>query len=546
MNLEDFTPEQAVAYWLKIYGGDSVSPAGLLCDRHAQIPDRIALFYEDANGNASKWTFRELRDLSAKMAGFLKSIGIGKGDRVAALLPKTPELVITTLAVWRLGAVYVPLFTAFGPDAIDYRIRDNGTRLIVAHPAHRHKLNQMASYRKGEISVITVADEKGRGIEKGDYSFWAELERANPLKEPVQVSGDDLMILLYTSGTTGSPKGVEVPVRALASFESYMRYGLDLRETDMYWNMADPGWAYGLYYNLIGPLLVGKSTLFFNASFSPTDIYRIMEKYRVTNFASAPTAYRAMKAAGPDAAKKYRFDIRTASSAGEPLNPEVIAWFDSLWGVPVHDHYGQTEMGMGANNHHSPAQKGLLKPGSMGISMPGIRMVIVDDEGREKPPGNDGHFAVDRFHSPAFWFRRYWNDAERTCGKFLADGRYYLTGDTVSMDTDGYFFFSGRSDDIILSAGYRIGPFEIESALLKHDAVVEAAAVGIPDELRGEIVKAYVVVKPGFLPSDALAEELKNAVKTGLSAHEYPRIIEFVETLPKTPSGKIQRFLLRQ
>ncbi|MGC8493262.1 MAG: AMP-binding protein [Syntrophobacteraceae bacterium] len=545
MAMTSMKPEEAVQSWLKEYGANGVSPAHFLCDRHASIPEKIALFYEDATGQTLKLTFWELRDLSAKMAGLLQSLGIRKGDRVAVLLPKTPELLVTALAVWRLGAVYVPLFTAFGPDAIDLRAGDSGAKVVVTNATHRPKLKEAACCREGKIQIITVTEANG-ALEPGDHSFWSELEAAAPVETPVPVNGDDMMIMLYTSGTTGSPKGVEVPVKALAAFHAYMEFGLDIREDDMYWNMADPGWAYGLYYNAIGPLLVGKSTLFFNAPFGAPEIFRVLSKYRVTNFASAPTAYRALKAESEKVAGKFSLHLRVASSAGEPLNPEVIEWSKKVLGVAIYDHYGQTELGMSANNHHRSDLERPIRMGSMGHSMPGFRMTVVDQEGREVEPGREGIFAVDVQNSPLFWFRGYWNDEARTAEKFVANRRYCLAGDSVSMDPDGYFYFSGRTDDIILCAGYRIGPFEVESALLKHPAVAEAAVVGKPDALRLETIKAFVALKPGRIGTDELAEELKTFVKTHLSAHQYPREVEFVDQLPKTPSGKVQRFLLRK
>lgn len=325
-----------------------------------------------------------------------------------------------------------------------------------------------------------------------------------------------------------------------------MRWGLDLQEEDFFWNLADPGWAYGLYYGLIGPLLLGKGTLFYNAPFDPDAAYRILQKYRVTNFAAAPTAYRALRAAGASADTRRKLSLRVASSAGEPLNPELIAWAREHLGVPIHDHYGQTELGMVVNNHHAAGLVRPLRPGSMGHPMPGFRVVVASPAGEELGPGQEGQLAVDTRQSPLFWFRGYHADPERTAERFTGDGRYYLTGDAARMDADGYVFFSGRADDIILTAGYRVGPFEVESALMAHPAVAEAAAVGKPDELRGEVVKAYVVLKPGFTPSVELAAELSQFVKSSLSAHAYPREVEFVPELPKTPSGKIQRFLLRR
>ncbi len=546
MAMTRLTPDESRQAWLKKFGGSGISAAHLLCDRHSEDPEKVALFYEDAEGQTLQYTFAELRDLSSKMAGFLESIGIGKGDRVSALLPKTPELLITALAVWRLGAVYLPLFTAFGPDAVDYRVANSGTRVVVTNAVQRPKLSDTETCRSGNMKVVTVTDEQGKGIEEGDYDFRNELERASPKEEPTQVTGDDLMIMLYTSGTTGNPKGVEVPLKALASFQAYMEFGIDLREDDIYWNMADPGWAYGLYYNVVGPLLMGKSILFFDAPFTAGDIFRVLSKYRVTNFASAPTAYRALKAAGEAVAGQYPVNLRVASSAGEPLNPEVIKWSEMTWGIPIHDHFGQTELGMVVNNHHRTDLQKPLKPGSMGRSMPGFRMVVLDDRGIEVEPENEGILAVDIDNSPLYWFRGYWMNKEKTRDKYAGDGRYCRAGDTVSMDGDGDFYFSGRSDDIILCAGYRIGPFEVESALLKHPAVSEAAVVGSPDELRGQTIHAFVATMPGTVADENLADELKAFVKKHLAAHQYPRVVEFVEELPKTPSGKIQRFLLRK
>jgi acetyl-CoA synthetase len=538
--------DELVQSWLQEYSTGASNAAYFVCDRHAPIPEKVALFYENAQGETAKWTFKEFMEASTKMAGFLKSIGIGKGDRVGVMLPKTPELIICALATWRLGAVYLPLFTAFGPDAIDYRVIDSDTRVVVTNAANRPKLGQTSAYRDGKVAAITCCEAHGMGIEKGDYCFWHEVESADTKTKPAELSGEDSMILLYTSGTTGNPKGVDIPVKCLASFEAYMRFGVDLREDDTYWNIADPGWAYGLYYNLIGAMLIGKATMFFDAPFVPGEFFRIMSKYRVTNFAASPTAYRAMKATADRVAKQYPYFLRVASSAGEPLNPEVIEWSRKLWGIPIHDQFGQTELGMAANNHHLEGLKQTIKPGSMGPSMPGFRMVAVNNEGREVETGQEGQFAVDIQNSPLYWFRGYWKDDRLTQDRIVGNGRYYLAGDTVKMDEDGYFFFSGRSDDIVLSAGYRIGPFEVESALIKHPSVAEAAVVGKPDPLRGETIKAYVSLVPGALPSPELAEQLKNFVKEHLSAHEYPREIEFIEHLPKTPSGKIQRYLLRQ
>jgi len=535
--------------WLHTYTGDDVSVAGLLCDRHADGSGRIALQYEDATGNQSRLSFDELSEHSSRFAGVLRDLGIGPGDRVATLLPKTPELLITTLAIWRLGAVHVPLFTAFGPQAIAYRVVDSSTSVLVTNATYRPRVEASATGPTGEngsrapLRIVTV--ESSAPVGPSDVPFWDSLRQSAPLTPPVSIRGDDLIILIYTSGTTGNPKGVEVPARALASFEAYMRFGYDLRPDDVYWNIADPGWAYGLYYALIGPLLCGNTTLFLDAPFDADRVYQTFERYGVTNFAAAPTVYRALRAAGQREGLRDRLHVRNMSSAGEPLNPDVITWAREQLGVPIFDHYGQSEHGMLVNNHHARALQRLVQPGSMGHPMPGFRVVIVGDDSREIAPGQEGQLAVDIHESPLYWFRSYYNAPDRTAERFSTDGRYYLSGDAASCDADGYFFFSGRADDVITSAGYRIGPFEVESALVAHPAVAEAAAVGAPDPIKGEFVKAYVVLTPGRQPSDALAHELGQFVKTSLSAHMYPREIEFLEQLPKTPSGKIQRFLLR-
>ena len=527
--------------WQKTYDGPAIVVADLLCDRHAG--DSPGLIYEDAIGSEATYTYTQLRDLSGRFAAVLQSLGISRGDRVATLLPKSLALVVATLGLWRLGAAHVPLFTAFGPQAIGARVGNSAAAVIVTDTANRAKLDETDLGTPAPKIITVTSDDQLPAV--GDIDFNAALEGAEPHQAAVPVTGDELLILIYTSGTTGSPKGVEVPVKALASFEVYMRCGLDVRDDDVYWNMADPGWAYGLFYALAGPLLLGKPVLFLNAPFDVQATYGFLEKYQVTNATTAPTVFRMMRAAGQLPGDEPSLKLRLASCAGEPLNPDVVAWGSEQLGVSIHDHYGQTEGGMMVCNHHLPALKRELRPGSMGHAMPGFRIVILDGSGAELGPGQEGQIAVDTHHSPLFWFRGYYQDPERTSERFTANGRYYLTGDSASQDQDGYIAFSGRDDDIITSAGYRIGPFEPESALIAHQAVAEAAVIGIPDEVRGEIVKAFVVLKPGHSPSVELSEALRGFVQSNLSAHAYPREIEFIDQLPKTPSGKVQRFLLR-
>lgn len=504
------------------------------CDRHV-AGGGIALNWESADGRRVSYSFAEMRDAAARFAGFLTAQGIKPGDVVAGMLPRTPELLITILGTWRAGAVYQPIFTAFGPKAIEHRLGVSGARLIVTDPANRSKLDTVVA--PPPITVTRRPDDTAP-LAPGDLDFHAELAAQGTDFPPVLRRGDDLFLMMSTSGTTGLPKGVPVPLRALLSFYVYMRDAIDLRPTDRFWNIADPGWAYGLYYAVTGPLLLGHATTFYDGPFTVADTYRIIQTHGITNLAGAPTAYRLLIAAGADAAAPVKGRLRVVSSAGEPLNPEVIRWFRDHLAAPIFDHYGQTELGMVVNNHHRLRHPVL--EGSAGFAMPGYRVAVLDLDGRELPPNVPGILSIDLARSPLCWFTGYWRQETPAI-----DGGYYRTGDTVELEPGGQISFVGRSDDIITSAGYRIGPFDVESALIEHKAVVETAVIGKPDPERTEIVKAFVVLQAGVEPSEALADELKHYVKTRLSAHAYPREIAFVTQLPKTPSGKLQRFILR-
>ncbi|MGF7163045.1 acetyl-CoA synthetase [Rhodoligotrophos appendicifer] len=503
------------------------------CDRHA-LPGRIALFWEGRDGNSDTLTFIELQRRAAQFAEFLVAQGVRPGDCVAGLLPRIPELLITILGTWRAGAVYQPLFTAFGPKAIEHRLAAAETRLVVTDPANRGKLDGIPD----APPVVTVSGPKGQGIRRGDFSFWSEVEAAGETFAPVMRTGEDPFLMMFTSGTTGAPKPVSVPLKAIVAMVGYISDAVDLRAEDGFWNIADPGWAYGLYYAVTAPLALGHPTLFYEGAFTAESTYRLIRKHRITNLCGAPTAFRLLVAAGPAAAEAVKGQLRAVSSAGEPLNPEVIRWFAEHLGTTIHDHYGQTELGMVLCNHHALHHD--VHTGAAGLAVPGHRVVVVDEEGRELPPGTPGILALDRSRSPLFWFAGYRN-AETP--SFV--GEYYLSGDTVEQNDDGTISFVGRSDDVITSSGYRIGPFDVESALIEHPAVMETAVIGKPDPERTEIVKAFIVLKDRHDPSTELAEALQKHVRSRLSAHAYPREIEFVESLPKTPSGKIQRFILR-
>ena len=495
------------------------------CDRHADS-DKVALIWEGRDGRRATWTFAQLKEASSRFANLLASGGIKAGDTVAGLLPRTPELLITILGTWRIGAIYQPLFTAFGPKAVEHRIRESGARMVVTDTANSEKLD-----------TIEAAP---RRLVVGDNSddFWTQVNRQPSDFEPVLQSGEAPFLAMFTSGTTGPAKQLHVPLKAIVAFVTYMRDAVDLRPDDKFWNIADPGWAYGLYYAVTGPLAMGHSTLFYEGGFTVESTCRVVNEYGITNMAGSPTAFRLLLASRDEVEGCIKGQLRAVSSAGEPLTPEVIRWFKSGLGCTIHDHYGQTELGMVLCNHH--ALRHTVSIGAAGYAMPGHRVVVLDEQQRELEPGVPGMLALDSTRSPLLWFAGYIGARTKA---FVGD--YYLSGDTVELNEDGSISFVGRSDDVITTSGYRVGPFDVESALVEHPAVIEAAVIGKPDPERTELVKAFVVLQTGREASQALADELQKHVRQRLSAHAYPREIEFVSELPKTPSGKIQRFLLR-
>lgn len=505
--------------------------ATLCCDRYAADRSRVALRHRGLDGVTVEWTFARLAHDSARLATVLASLGVTKGDRVAGLLPRSPELLILILATWRLGAVYQPLFTAFGSKAIEYRLTEADTRLIVADQDNYPKIANLTL----SIEQIIVGADRA----SGQRDFWLMIEGEEHGHPPVPCGLDDPFLIMFTSGTTGPAKPLLVPIRAIAAFAAYMRDAVGLRPDDRLWNFADPGWAYGLYYAVTGPLALGMTTTFNQRGFDVDDAYDTIVELGITNVAGSPTAYRLLLAGGAEKAARVKGQLRAVSSAGEPLNPEIIRWFDEHLNVSIYDHYGQTEVGMVLCNHH-----GIDHPvhiGSAGFASPGHRVVVCSPEGEELPQGQPGILALDRRASPMMWFSGYLG---RETTAFVGD--YYLSGDTVEQNEDGSISFIGRADDVITTSGYRVGPFDVESALLEHEAVMESAVIGKPDPERTEIIKAFIVLNQGYSADQPdLASSIQLYVKTRLSAHAYPREIAFVEALPKTPSGKVQRFLLR-
>lgn len=532
-------PGNRVAELLSLYGHPHASAANLLCDRHD--PSSVAFTLVGADLSSSDLTFGELRAESERFAAAMAALGVQPGDRVATLLGKSRAYVVTVMAIWRLGAVHVPLFTAFAPRAIAYRVTASNCRIIVCDASQRAKLDpgdDMPSDPRW--TIVTTGARDARSLAYGEL-----MARDLPPVAPAVLGGDGPIVQIYTSGTTGTPKGVLVPLRAVASFHIYMEYGLGLSRDDVFWNAADPGWAYGLYFAVIAPLATVTRSILLNAGFSAETTFEVLRRHSVTNFAAAPTVFRSLRASALQPSSPLA--LRRASSAGEPLTPEVNDWSLATLGVAVHDHYGQTEAGMLINNHHHPALRRELNRGSMGHAMPGWKAAILKFGADElAASGETGRVAIDMEGSPLAWFRGYVGDPARSAERFSGRGRWYLTGDAGRMDDDGYVYFSSRDDDVIIMAGYRIGPFEVESVLAAHPAISECAVVAAPDEVRGEVLETFVVLRSGRTSSESLTAELQEWVKRRYATHAYPRRVHYVDALPKTPSGKVQRFLLRQ
>lgn len=516
------------------YSDPQACVAQLLCDNHPS--EQSAFRIVDPDLSTRDLRNGQLRQKSERFAAGLSRLGVDRGDSVGVLMGKSEELIVALLAIWRLGAIHVPLFTAFAPAAIALRLSASEAKVVISDADQRSKLDPSDDMPQDSPWLIVTTGATG----DNDFAFQDLLSHEEGI-EPAVVGGDGTFIIIFTSGTTGTPKGVPVQVKALAHLVAYMEYGIDLRPSDVYWNAADPGWAYGLYYAITAPLAMGRSSILLHAGFSAQLTWRVLRDLNVTNFAAAPTVYRSLR---QDVAG-LRLSLRCASSAGEPLSPDLIPWGEATLGVPIRDHYGQTELGMVVVNGWHPGVRRDIKPGSMGYTLPGHNVAILRED-RDEPAatGELGRVAIDTT-TPLFTFPGYYKADDRTRERLSNDGNWYLTGDTALMDDAGALFFSSRDDDVIIMAGYRIGPFEIESVLVAHPDVCEAAVIGAPDELRGEVVEAFVVLGSGAAPSEELTRELKQLVKTKFAAHAYPRAIHYMDALPKTPSGKLQRYILR-
>lgn len=526
---QEFNYQTAIRELLE--GSDQAINAYVECCQRYIGSDKTALIWEGKNGQAEQWSFDQLDQASAQLANYFQAIGLKKGDCIAGLLPRTPELLITILATWRIGAIYQPLFTAFESKSIEHRVKTANTQLVVTNTEQAAKI---AAIELPHRLRVHRADEQST-----DADFYDALNSQSIAQQPVMCDFNDPFLMMFTSGTTGLAKSVPVPLKALLAFKGYMTHAVDLRDEDSFWNLADPGWAYGLYYGIAGPLSLGHSIIMDERAFSVDNAIEVIKKYRVSNLTGSPTAFRMFFGFKEKFDGDIKSHLRVVSSAGEPLTPEVINWFNRDMQVNIYDQYGQTELGMVIANHH--ALEHPKKVGSAGYAIPGHRFCVLNNQHQEVELGGVGTLAIDCSASPLFWFEGYGGHDRKA---FI--GQYYLTGDTVQLNEFGGVDFIGRADDVITTSGYRVGPFDVESTLLECEEVLESAVIGKPDPERTELVKAFVVLKALVAANDNLKQKLQDYVRSRLSKHSYPREIEFVDALPKTSSGKIQRNLLKQ
>ncbi len=509
-----------------------------VCDKWADS-DRLALIYKAANGQVENYSFQDLKNLSNKLANVLTDLGLERGERVGILLPQAPETAITHIAAYKMGAVAIPLFSLFGEEALEYRLSDSGAQVVVTDRAGAAKLAFLRE-RLPVLKHVLCIDDLSPGDEETLLDFHALLEPASPDFTPVETLAEDPALIIYTSGTTGPPKGALHAHRVLLGHLPGVEFPHEFfpQPDDLFWTPADWAWIGGLLDVLLPAWHHGVPVLAHRfAKFEPEAAFALMAEFKVRNAFMPPTALKMMRSVDSPRAR-WNYDLRSIGSGGESLGEELLAWGRETFGLTINEFYGQTECNLVVGNCASLMP---VKPGAMGRAVPGHEVAIVDDAGNPLPQGEEGNIGIPR--PDPVMFLRYWNNPEATEKKFAGD--WLLTGDRGRLDEDGYFHFVGREDDVITSGGYRIGPGEIEDCLIKHPAIAMAAAVGVPDPLRTERVKAFLVLNPGFAGSDALAKEIQAFVKTRLAAHEYPRDVAFVESLPMTTTGKIIRRELR-
>lgn len=504
-----------------------------VCDKHPA--GNPALIHKRDGQDTLIYSFGDLKRLSNKLANVLAAHGLLRGDRIGILLPQSPETAIAHIAAYKSGLIATPLFTLFGEDALEYRLQACAAAALVTDRASLPKIAAIHD-RLPSLKLVLCID----GPADGATDYAAAMEKASDAFTPVDTAADDPALIIFTSGTTGPPKGALHAHRVLLGHLPGVEYphAFFPQPGDLYWTPADWAWIGGLIDVLLPSLHHGVPVLTYRAAkFDPEETFAIIETHGVRNIFFPPTALKLMRQV-PSPAERWTMNVRTIASGGESLGAPLLDWGRSTFGLTINEFYGQTECNLVVGNN---ADIDPIRPGSMGRPIPGHHVAIIDDDGNPLPAGEVGHIAVRR--PDPVMFLEYWNNPEATRAKFIGD--WLNTGDTGSQDEDGYIWYGGRSDDVITSAGYRIGPGEVEDCLLKHDAVAMAAVVGIPDPVRTEAIKAFIVLRDGVEASDTLASDIQSFVKNRLAAHEYPRHIEFIDELPMTTTGKIMRRELR-
>jgi len=512
------------------------------CARWAGERERFALYWEDESGATAAWTYWDLQQAANRLSNALRALGIGRGDRVALVLPQRAETIVTYLACFQLGAIAVPLSFLFGPDALEYRLAHSGTKVAIVDRDTAPNLEAARPKVPTLTHVIGAAGAQGPG-----YLPWeATLASASRHFEPVATRAADPAAIIYTSGTTGPPKGALLPHQALLGNLPGFEHSHDgfPKRGDLFWSPADWAWTGGLWDALMPTLYHGRAIVGYRGRFDAERAFRILEKYSVRNTFLFPTALKMMMKAVPNPRARYDLDLRSLMSGGEALGPAVLQWCRDELGVTANEIFGQTEINYIVGNSHTVWP---VKPGSMGRPYPGHRIAVIDDEGRELPAGSVGDVAVHRrwldgTPDPVF-FLGYWGNDEATAAKYTGD--WCRTGDQAQADDDGYLWYQGRADDMFKVSGYRVGPTEIENCLVKHAAVANCAVVPSSDATRGAVVKAFILLAPGHAPSEALKDDIREHVKRSLAPYQQPREIEFVAELPMTTTGKVQRKVLR-
>jgi acetyl-CoA synthetase len=521
--------------------------AEVCCARWArETPGAIAIRYEHENGARRDYTYAELDAAAARLAAALHRRGVERGDRVAIVMPQRFETAATHMALYRLGAVAMPLSMLFGPEALEYRINDSGARAAIVDESGIDNLLATRALCAQLSLVVAVGAAAGRG----DVDWSRLLDEPGPTLAPVDTAADDPAVLVYTSGTTGPPKGALLAQRVLiGNLPGFVCSQNWFPQDDaVFWSPADWAWTGGLMDALLPTLYFGRQIVAYQGRFAPETAFELLQRHRVTHTFLFPTALKAMMKAVPVPGERYTLGLRAIMSAGEAVGDAVFAWCRDRLGVVPNEMFGQTEINYIVGNS---ARRWPARPGSMGRPYPGHRVAVVDEEGRECPRGTPGDVALHRLdvhgdRDPVF-FLGYWKRDDATLAKFTGDAEqsWCRTGDTAIMDEDGYLWYQGRSDDVFKAAGYRIGPSEIENCLVKHAAVANAAVVPKPDADRGAVVKAFVVLASGYSPSLELERELQAHVRGKLAPYEYPKEIEFIDALPMTTTGKVQRRILR-